>query len=87
MSWSPTRIRCSAAVSASCPVTGTCGRPAAFIAAIAAPAVPSLAAQTPTTVRPRSVGRTRAVHAFALSGLHSAVSDSAATRTLPSSPA
>src|ERR671933_473039 len=84
MYWSPVRMRWMAANSASCPVTGGQGlTPAAFIAAIAPPAVPSLAAYTPSTLFPSAVSAW-VISFWAWSGLQSGVSYSRATCTLPS---
>src|SRR5665647_1247073 len=73
MYWLPATIRCTAASSASWPVTGGTGsRPAARIAEIAPAAVPSLAAPTPITRRPNWVSWP-STHSRALSGLQSGV--------------
>src|SRR5665647_1247074 len=86
MYWLPATIRCTAASSASWPVTGGTGsRPAARIAEIAPAAVPSLAAPTPSTRRPNWVGWP-STHSRALSGLQSGVSYSASTGTPDWSP-
>src|SRR6476646_3453200 len=82
---SPARIRWIAASSPSCPVTGGNGLiPAAFIAAIAPPPVPSLAASTPSNLLPSAVSAC-CISLCALSGLQSGVSYSLAILTLPSS--
>src|SRR4029453_13836069 len=77
---SPVSSRCTAANSASCPVTGGIGlMPWPFIAAIAPPAVPSLAAYTPTNpVLPTAVIAC-SISVWALSGDQSGVSYSLAT--------
>src|SRR3979411_435982 len=68
MYWVPATIRWIAARSASCPVTGGSGvTPAAFIAAMAPPPVPSLAARTPSTLLLSAV-RAWVISVCALSG-------------------
>ena len=74
--WSPAMIRCSAAMVASLPVTGGSGvTPAAFSAATAPPAVPSLAATMPLIWSPKRV-ICPAVHSCAFGGAQSGVSNS-----------
>jgi hypothetical protein len=83
---SPARIRWIAASSASWPVTGGSGlNPAPFIAAMAPPAVPSLAAYTPTILSLPSAVIACSISRCALSGLHCGVSYSLPRLTLPSS--
>ena len=75
--WSPAMMSCSAAIVASLPVTGGTGStPAALNAAMAPPAVPSLAATTPTIWSPKRVIWPLA-HCCAFGGAQSGVSNSA----------
>src|SRR3981081_3103335 len=74
----PATIRWIAASSASWPVIGGRGlTPAAFMAAIAPPAVPSLAAYAPSTLLLNAVSAW-VISSWALSGLHFGVSYSLA---------
>ena len=78
--WSPAMMSCSPAMVASLPVTGGTGStPAALKAAIAPPAVPSLAATTPTIfLRKREIWPP--THCCAFAGVQSGVSYSASVR-------
>src|SRR5258708_25396569 len=85
MVWVPETIRWIAASSASWPVIGGSGlTPAAFMAAMAPPAVPSFAASTPSTLLFSAV-KAWVISFWALSGLHIGVSYSLAMLVLPSS--
>jgi hypothetical protein len=76
-SWSPAMMSCSPATVASFPVTGGTGlTPAALSAAMAPPAVPSLAATMPTIFLPNRETWPD-VHCCALEGCQSGVSYSA----------
>ena len=75
--WSPAMISCNAAIVASLPLTGGTGlTPAALKAAIVPPAVPSLAATTPTICDPKRV-TCPLTHCWAFGGAQSGVSNSA----------
>ena len=82
----PEMIRWIAASSASCPVVnGMVVKPLPFIAAIAPPAVPSLAAYTPMILSRPSAVIACSISCCALSGDQSGVSYSLPMFTLPSS--